>query len=377
MKPEYHIFIIWSEARYREKDIIKDLEKTFDVVANYGITWSKEYAYKNFSRFYAIKSRYARSKMKHCGVGEFLLIVIRDKAPKYVERQTNSGKELVNINVFDKKTLYRSWTGESHKIHATNNIQEVRHNLALFFCRSYEDFCSDLPESESRQYLSQDLVGTNGWNSFEELFFVMNNTFEYCMLRNFEGFFENMSSDEHLDIDILVNDYTEAKLVLSGDEVYPNTNRVVNSVLVKGESVNFDIRSVGDMYMCDAWAKEILNSRNFDEVGFFKPTSENYFYSLLYHALVHKEMVSSDYNLRLIRLANVINVNYDEKTEQMNILKNYMRLKGFTFSEPKDLSVFFNYQHIGEKCSNYRIVTIKFRVVRKFVKNILNKVGLI
>lgn len=375
-KEELHLFILWSEARYKETDIVSDIENSFEIVAKYYIKWTEENAYKNFSRFYAIKSRYAKSKMKHCGTGEFVLIVVIDKEPNYVERRTNSGIELVNKNIFDKKELYRKWAGEGHKIHATNNTDEVKHNLALFFGVSYEDYYNSLDGNLIEKKLTEDLVGTNGWNSFEELFFVLNNTLTYCVLRNFEGFFEKMYSDEHLDIDILVRDYLEAKLVLSGTEVYPRTNRVANSVSVDGRLVNFDIRSVSDNYMPEIWNEKLLSNRICSENRFYRPNLEQYFYSLSYHAIVHKEQISQDYLDRFRYLSEILGITSfsSNKHTQLTLLKDYMQINEYPFVEPIDMSVYYNNKFLQIDCSNKRKFITLYRKFRAICKKLLKKI---
>ena len=227
IKGELHVIIIWQHARNMETKIINDIESEFSIRAKHYIEWSEKTAYKNFSRFYAIKSRYAKGKMKHCGAGEFVLLVVEDSHPVYEDRQTNDGVVRVNKNLFDKKTLYRQWTGEGHKIHATNTVAETSHNLALFFGVNYQDFVQSLSSTVPLS-VEENLVGHNGWRDFSEFFKVLNETINYVVLRNFEGFFDNIVCDEHLDIDLLVANYNEAMLVANSKEVwnmYSNSKR--------------------------------------------------------------------------------------------------------------------------------------------------------
>ena len=75
MKSELHVIIIWQNASTQQKIITEDIAKSFIIKSKYLITWSNKKAYENMSRFYAIKSRYAKQKLKHCGDGALVLLV--------------------------------------------------------------------------------------------------------------------------------------------------------------------------------------------------------------------------------------------------------------------------------------------------------------
>ena len=165
LSSELHVIILWQNSRYMEEKILVDIEQSFAIRSKYFIQWAAEKAYENFSRFYAIKSRYAKGKMKHCGIGEFVLLVVEDSDPIYDVRETTAGAAKVNINLFDKKKLYRKWTNDGHKIHATDTIAETKHNLALFFGMNYQEYLDNLNETCEEIRLSQNLIGADGWES--------------------------------------------------------------------------------------------------------------------------------------------------------------------------------------------------------------------
>ena len=370
MRSELHIIIIWYNARYEEEKIIKDIKKSFIIKSKYLITWSENKAYENMSRFYAIKSRYAKGKLKHCGSGEFVLLVVEDLTPEYKIRTTSDGEVKVNVNLFDKKTLYRKWTGGGHKIHTTNSITETNHNLAMFFGMTYDEYKTNL-KNESKEYtLKQDLIGSNGWDSFEVLFSVLNSTLEYVVLRNFEGFFDNIKFDEHLDIDLLVRNYKESKLVLNSQIKYPYTERIVNQVLVSGKLVDFDLRSVNDGYMSSKWANDILKDRSLVN-GYFRPNELSYFYSLLYHAKIHKEKISTDHLIRFKTLSLKIGLDLFDINSAKSLLLNYMKEFEYDFSEPKDMSVYYNKKEFDLKISKKRKVILLYRKFRSLIKKLL------
>ena len=373
---ELHVIIIWQHARYMETKIINDIENEFTIHAKHYIEWDNKTAYRNFSRFYAIKSRYAKGKMKHCGAGEFLLLVVEDSQPIYEERETNDGVVRVNKNLFDKKSLYRQWTGEGHKIHATNTIAETGHNLALFFGVTYQEFITSLSSSKSLP-VENNLVGHKGWRDFSQFFKILNATLDYVVLRNFEGFFDDIVCDEHLDIDLLVSNYNEVKLVSNSKEVYPHNSRVVNQVLINGEMVDFDFRSIDDNYMDKAWSKDILNCRVLDDAGFYKPADEHYFYSLLYHALIHKKEISPDYLARFKALSKNLAINEldTNRSNLLALLTRYMEKNSIGFTEPDDMSVYYNTVDFNQAMSLQRKVLTQFYHLKHRLK--ISLLGLI
>ena len=371
---EFHIIILWENSRIEEERIISDVSSVFDVRRKYYIRWDEKVAYQNFSRFYALKSRYAKSKMKHCGSGEFVLLVVEDLNPVYEDRQTNDGVVEVNKNIFDKKTLYRSWVGGGHMVHTTNSVVEAAHNIALFFGVSYASYVESLKEY-SEVYLNQNLIGYDGWETFEQLFTVLNGSLNYIVLRNFEGFFDQLVSDEHLDIDLLVNNYQEARLVMNGKELYPCTNRVVNQVLVAGEWVNFDLRSPGDGYMSHDWESDLLIDRIIYKDMYYRPNTEMYFYSLLYHSLVHKEKISDDYLNRFISMGlnSKVSCGMNGKVLIKEVLLGYMNVNKYVFAEPKDLSVFYNSGYLDLCVSKKRKFVLMWRSCKRWLKHIFQK----
>lgn len=127
---ELQLFIIWEKARSWEKEILEDIAQNFKVLQVMEIEWSKEYFSDNLSTFYGKKLPVGCNKEKEIGTGKFLLIIVEDESPMYVKRRTNSGNMLVNVNMFDSKEMYRTWVG-GHKIHCTNNLEEVEHDIYL------------------------------------------------------------------------------------------------------------------------------------------------------------------------------------------------------------------------------------------------------
>ena len=172
MNKELHLFILWQNARYKESEILEDMAKYFTILKQYAITWTPQLVANNFTRFYGVNLPPNSFKEEECGRGEFLLCVVQDENPVYEVRMTSRGPEKVNVNMFDAKDRYRSWTGGGHKIHGTNNEKETNHDLTLLIGMNVADFLSKEASSTKYEALQKDIEGANGWESLEHMFYV-------------------------------------------------------------------------------------------------------------------------------------------------------------------------------------------------------------
>jgi len=348
---ELHLFIIWKNAECEKQRIIDDISKRFDIYTIYEVQWSEARFSENMSRFYGQKLPPNSSKELHCGVGLFTVVVLSDANPKYEVRNTTQGSTIVNVNLFDAKTLYRRWTGGGHRIHATDNLQETNHDLVLLFGLTTDEFLyknKDKMWDGKTKIIRRDLTGAEDWKSIEELFHVLNATMDYVVLRNFEGLPEAYNIEGHGDIDLLVSDYKEAVWITNAKPVFKESHRVHNHIRIGSKKVAFDFRFLGDNYYDERWELQILNNRLPDTSGlYYRPNEEDYFYSLLYHAIMHKPTISKDYIQRLSMLAEKVKIEHfdlailSNPSESQSFMDYYMKSTGFKYSRPNDLSVYY------------------------------------
>ena len=204
---EIHLCIVWDRARHIQDAFIEQLRARFKLLAAYELTWSEERFATNLSRFYGKKLTADSDKQRHCGTGSFLVLLFEDESPVYAHRLTLGGRRRVNSAVFDLKDHFRSRAQGSLPIHATNDIDETRHDLFLLLGQRLEDFVASVADSEWQgqiKQLRQELVGDSGWASLPELFTALNETTPYVVLRNFDDLPGVYTSGEHGDIDLLV-----------------------------------------------------------------------------------------------------------------------------------------------------------------------------
>lgn len=346
---ETHLFILWENARYKEKEILEDIKKDFNILGMYNITWNKEIFSKNLSRFYGTNLPKNSGKEQHCGNGEFLLIIVEVENPKYEQRDTLSkGIQTVNINMFDKKTHYRELTGGGHKVHATNSEKETNHDLTLLLGKSLKDYLKEVDRKNECQIinLKKDLVGTDGFKTVKEMFYVLNNCIDYAVLRNYETLPDEIYTNEHNDIDIICDSYENASYILNAEKVFPEEYRIHYKVKVENKIAFFDLRYIGDNYYYYKLEQDLINNRIYNDKGFYTVSNEEYFYTLLYHAILHKPIFSEDYKNRLSNMKS--NIDFNDKKKAIQVLNNWLIQKGYSITIPIDKSVLFNKDNAKE-----------------------------
>lgn len=343
MKEELHLFIIWENARNKQEEIIKDIKENFEIINIYDVSWSKDKFSNNLSRFYGTNLPKGSGKEQHCGTGNFLLIIIKDLKPAYTERMTSKGPKIVNINMFDKKEQYRQWTGGGHRIHATNDEKETNHDITLLLGKNVKDY---LKENNTKwdgkvTNITNDLFGSNGWKTVNEMFYVLNNCTNYAILRNYESLPDEIYENDHNDIDLICESMEDTAYVLNAEPVFKESYRVHYKANVEDRIAYFDLRYIGDNYYYKKMESDILKQRVFNEKGFFTLDREDYFYTLLYHALIQKLEFKEDYKIKLkdMKIEPIVE---DKAEGYAEILKKWMIKKEYIIVRPYDKSVMFN-----------------------------------
>jgi len=366
-KNEMHLFLIWNNAYYRLNQIIEDISNNFNILRKVEIKWSKVKFSENLTQFYGTKLSDNSFKEKHCGNGPFTVVIVDDYKPHYGPRMTSKGKMNVNMKMFDLKMKYRSITGGGHKIHATNYISETRHDLILLLGKTLEEIQNSLDEEKGSRSITRDIEGANGWNNLSHLFKILNNTTKYVILRNFESFDDNKLDD---DIDILTSSPKELQFIIKAKKVHKNKRRSAYLIKINNQDVFIDIRYLNDGYYDENWQLDMLKKRCLSNNGYYILDLKDYFYSLLYHSIIHKPYFSSLYEKRLKNMLessklNSINI---EQNNWASILSEFLNKNKYIVRIPKDYSVFFNYQH-----SFYYKKDYNAQIIRK-IRSILIKI---
>lgn len=353
-----HILIIWSSVIDKKDYIINDLLSMFHVIRIFEVHWEEDKFFDNYRTFYAhslkhlnysVFARVLNTKIRHCGTGKFIVIVFEDPTPDLHERETSSGKRLVNIRVFDKKTQYRKITGGGHKIHSSDDEWETNKDLTLLFGKNIEDFRKTyLGYSTDVESYEHNCVGVGGYDNIEQLFYVLNNTIKYCVLRNFESLPKEYTVEGHGDIDLLVEDCKYMRYLTFAKPVFSESYRVYHTIRIASTDIPFDFRHIGDNYYDMLWEEHILKHRQLEKSLFYVPNKEDLYYSLLYHAYIQKREVRPDYFPKLTSFGKMIGVIFTPDVSScVSQLDTFMEKEGYEYTRPIDISVVYNKAHIS------------------------------
>ena len=314
---EQHLFIDWpchnDAAALRQRFEAAGLQVT-TVLQRDALTSPRT----AMARFYGLSpAQWSPTDVR--GTVPFRLFLLTDPAPRYVPRPTTKGARCVNANLFDVKAYLRRQSGAAaHPVHATDNIQETKDNLAAL----------GLLESHYR---------CRTFDSLAHVFHTLNAVpkLQWLVLRNFEGMPAHALQDDHQDIDLLVSDFYAAKAALDADAARDKHRledggyRVLQTVVVGGVPTLFNLRHVGDQYYDRAFQVDMLRQRRPYQM-LYVPSRDHHLFSLLYHGLVHKRELSLTYT----RVFRQHGLPLDRAWLRAR-LDTFMRARGYAYVRPE------------------------------------------
>ena len=345
---ERHLLIVWEYALPAFDLLRESINLAVDIIGEHEIKWPADQFDQNMLRFYNQPEKIIEGKIKRVGRGDSLLLIVEDKQPEYGFRKTSRSVEYVNTMLFDLKDRLRSIAVKDKRIpqrwpdliHATNSTREYLHDFMLLFGFHADQYDSELGKEKSHA-IKQSLIGANGWASFEELFDCMNSCLEYVVMRNWDGLPDEATIQGHDDIDFLVDSLPSAMRILKAKKVFQRSYRVHCEINVGGRPIRIDLRAIGDEYYPEEMQRTMLKNRVLEKC-FYVPNAHDHFYSLAYHAVIHKESIGDDYvkKLQSMRPDDVIT-----HRRMIELLAQYMKDNNWVYTRPEP-SVRYNKKHI-------------------------------
>ena len=148
MKAELHLFIFWEKARRVEARALEDLARQDDieVLGKWELAFSGPAA-EAYPAFYgAQKPMDGRLKVRKCGGGRFLLVVVRNLNPRYGSRWARDDKYYIaNELMYDLKARYREWAGRKHRVHSTTKPAEFVRDIFLLTGHTADEWERGVP----------------------------------------------------------------------------------------------------------------------------------------------------------------------------------------------------------------------------------------
>lgn len=349
---DFQLFIIWEKGRTKEKEILNDLAEKFRIIECFEIQWSSEFVHKNFLRFYGCGEGETSGKVTEVGAGAFLAVIIEDMDPKYLYLQDVSGRlKLVNSKAVLSKRCYRKIIGPNYRVHSSDSVHEFFKNAILLFGVDRVTNLLSFDEwNKNIKLLPSDLQGARGWSSVNELFGVLNLTTSYVVLRNAEATAITAAKVDG-DIDVLCENLEDFIAISNARRLGGNIN--LYHICIDGKNILFDVRFVGDMYFDPRWQKQILDRRVLNVDNIYIPRIDDYFFSHLYHAFLHKPFMYKKYFSRLDMLAKSIGLDNlynllanNEVVKVAHIIEGYLLANGFRITIPVDEQADLNIKNV-------------------------------
>ena len=182
-------------------------------------------------------------------------------------------------------------------------------------------------------------------------FFHIAEELDYVVLRNYEEFSNEHFLADHPDIDLLCKD---RELAVNTLGLMPKIEKDITHYYTRidGKIVMVDLRHVGDGYYCREWETDmLLNSRRINGIKILNP--ENYYYSLIYHILIHKMKIKSDYIVRLNKMAERLSLAKASPNNYSQVLNKYMSDKGYRYTLPKYTGTICNLNNINLEIADF------------------------
>lgn len=169
-------------------------------------------------------------------------------------------------------------------------------------------------------------------------FFNRIDSINYLVMRNYVGLLEDINTGG--DIDLLIDNGEE--FVKSANALpLNNRDKCYNYKVQIGDSwIPVDIRVVGDGYYDSEWEKAMLSGRVLYKEGFYVMDKEDYYYSILYHSMLHKAEIPQKY-MHLFEERGISSLKDMQKA-----LNGFMKNKGYKYVTPVDKGVKFNTKNL-------------------------------
>ena len=146
---ELHLFVLWQKARRVEARILEDLgqQKDIEILGKWELAFSGPAA-EAYPAFYGGKKPMdGPLKVRKCGGGPFLLIVVRNLNPTYGSRWARDEKYYIaNELMYDLKARYREWAGRKHRVHGTTDPAEFARDIFILSGHTAEEWARGIPD---------------------------------------------------------------------------------------------------------------------------------------------------------------------------------------------------------------------------------------
>ncbi len=252
-------------------------------------------------------------------------------------------EDLKRIEAFERRKHSRYSVAKNH---AKHTILRASAHISCFLRGLQEALIRTIKVCYHRiKYRGRNTgAGKTNIEDLQAVFLNTNTTTaDYLIMRNWEGFYDDILMEGHNDIDLLCRDRDSRDIIVRLLDAKPLTHDGFHyCFLYKGKEVTLDTRILGDGYYDRRWQRNMLRHKRLHPLGFYVMDSENYYYSLIYHAIYQKKTgLSDEYARRLRRMKSAKEV--FTQNDFANQLSAFMKQHRYSYTETADQSVVKNF----------------------------------
>lgn len=227
------------------------------------------------------------------------------------------------------------------------------------------------------QTLTKELEGAHGWDNFTDMFNVANVCANWLVLRNAEFLPDNFWGNDK-DIDMLCDNVENVVFALNAK--VKGQDGANFEVTIAEQKIDVDMRVIGDEYYDRLWQSDMLLNKVYKGVVPLMNKAD-YFYSLLYHARIHKAVVKPIYIPRLTALATELGFELNAHVFTSGelcatFMDDYFSSKGYNFTYPSDYPCYESLNRdVIQHLTQIKITSIPLQFKIKLLKNRLFLLG--
>ena len=297
------LFILWHSGAKHHHRLLREIQDKFSILIVRTGQFPQGMARKQLSDLYHRPAEELHNKENEIGDGPYTVVIAVDHRPGFTWSKRGNG--------YANRRTHRIKTRERRAGHNYLHASDLEADAVEFATRLLDlspQYLLDLKRTSvaSRpQRPARDLA---------HIFDILNQGAIYTVIRNWQHLPEGLASG-HGDVDILVEDPAKV-LALFPDARKKHTLpqrahfflpvRRPWYLLRRKNHVRFDLRHLGDNYYEETWQRRMLQRRVWTDRGFYHLCDEDHFWTLLYHAILHKPKIRDDYKQTLTELGRNI-----------------------------------------------------------------------
>lgn len=116
---DLQLYIIWNNAIQFYDYIMEELSNFFEILYVYNENWDKFETISKVKEIYEFSDEEAIKKTNICGYGHTIIIIVKDKNPKYISYETKYGNLYVSKHAIVAKKKIRQVLNNANAIHST------------------------------------------------------------------------------------------------------------------------------------------------------------------------------------------------------------------------------------------------------------------